>query len=466
MAKADNNQVMASLCSKIYAIMTAADDINAGAPKEEDVFYSFATPGVAISQGDLHFGDLAAKEEINASADFALLVNNIPNADKAWSQTGDKVWDIYSRALQEVDLPAAELSEKEKTMLEKAQNYLVATTTKKDPFTDEEKPSTGPSPAVKAYESYKQAYRSAWNKYDAARALANAPNAQPEDVRRFNTSGPMLRDDVVSAFNAWEAEGNKEYVEQARGIIANLTGRGPQARYGTLRGNLNMDRRANQRGDTYFPTFYFPDEALTGKYDDSWTNFYFDLQDLETHERNESTAWGTQASASWGLWHASGGAEYSSQSEDYQADTEGLSLRVELLQIPILRSWLDPSIFHSRAWKWSQESTPISDGGSPPHGFMPLFPTAMIVARKLHITQDMKSEHNKKFTTHLATQASGGWGPFSVKGHYSRDTHSADHDCTTTDSGIDVPGPQIIAFVCEKLPKSPNPDPGLNWTTT
>ena len=468
MSAADNNDVMASLCAKIYTMLTSPDEINPSAPKEQNVFYSFASPGIAIAESDLDFGDLATKAQVNASGAFAQLVNNVPNPDKAWNMTGTKIWDIYHNAITNIDLPDSELSDKEKKMLKKAQDYLVKTTKQVDPF-DEEKVNinTGPSGQVKAYSTYCSAYTNALATYNTGRIQANSPTATPEQIQQFNLNGPTLRQNVVMAYQSWEGEGYKGYVEEARGLIANLTGKGPAAMYNDLRANYDINKRSNIRGETYLGTWYYPEGVLTSKYNGSWTKFTFELADTSSYEHNSSTSWGGGGGASWGLWHASASAEYGSSQSELQADTKGIKLSVELIQVPILRPWLQTEVFKSSGWRWSKSSGfgPISNGKTPPGlaGLMPIFPTSMIVARNLVITQDMTSERNTAAMNSISTSASGGWGPFSVKGHYSHDDSTKTHNFTATNSGITVPGTQIIAFVCEALPLSPNPDPSLKW---
>lgn len=469
MAKADNNNVMSSLCAKIYEMLNAPDDINPGSTAEQNVFYTFATPGVAIAESDLNFGDLSTKEQVNASGAFALLVNNVPNPDKAWNLTDTKVWDIYQDAITNIDLPDSELSDKEKSMLQKAQDYLVTTTVQKDPFTGDEKKVTGPSGYVKAYTTYRSAYTNALASYNNARIQANLPNATPEQIQQFNLNGTTMRQNVVTAYESWEGEGYKGNVEEARGIVANLTGKGAAAMYNDLRANYEIDRRATVRGETYLGTWYFPEGVLGSKYDGSWTRFSFDLQDISTYQHNSSTSWGVSGGASWGLWHASASAEYGSSQSEYQADTKDMGLSVELIQVPLIRPWLHSEIFKSRGWKWTKSAGfgPISNGENPPKlaGMMPIFPTSMVIARNLMIKQDMTSEHNTAAMKSIETSASGGWGPFSIKGHYSHQDSTQTHDYTKTDSGITVPGAQIIAFACEKLPLCPNPDPKLPWVS-
>ncbi len=75
----------------------------------------------------------------------------------------------------------------------------------------------------------------------------------------------------------------------------------------------------------------------------------------------------------------------------------------------------------------------------------------------------MSNTKNQSSFSKIETSASIGWGPFSVSGNYSSSNSQATSNFTKSSTGITVPGSQIIGFVCEVLPLSPNPDPSLNW---
>jgi hypothetical protein len=85
----------------------------------------------------------------------------------------------------------------------------------------------------------------------------------------------------------------------------------------------------------------------------------------------------------------------------------------------------------------------------------------MILAKDVQVGINMTSEENKAFKSQVSSSASVGWGPFSVRGNYSRSDSSSSHEYTSSDSGIEIKGAQIIGFICDVLPLSPNPDPAL-----
>jgi hypothetical protein len=74
---------------------------------------------------------------------------------------------------------------------------------------------------------------------------------------------------------------------------------------------------------------------------------------------------------------------------------------------------------------------------------------------------NMTSTQNKSHRTEDHAGGSVGWGPFSLRGGYDRVSSTNQHDYKSTDSGITSDGMQIIAFVCNIVPKSPVWDPHL-----
>ena len=463
---ADAN-VMGSLTQKITQIMTAPDQVNSGATSNES-FIAFCAPGVPIAEADLNFGDMSTKAMISANAAFSQLVNNIPNSAGFWGPTSKKVWSIYGDAITNIELPSSTLPADDQAKLKAAQDFLVQTVTTTDPFTKQTKTVTQDSPPYAAYKLYQAAYIAALKTYNAAMIQANAPGASNAVVQDFALNGTAYKQQVASAYGAWVASGYKDYVEEAIGIIGNLAGQGPQAMYQQMRSDYTADGRADPvTGGTFYPTYVYPSDPLQDALAGSWLNYEFNLADVQTFQSNSQTNSGGGASASWGLWSGSASAQYSSGQSSYQCDAQGLSVQVQLLQVPLSRAWMRPEIFWSRGWRWSRQAGfgPVSDGNKPPQGLMPLYPTSVILAKNLKINLDMTNQKNSSSFSSVSTQASFGWGPFSISGNYSHSESSASSSYTHTDSGISVPGAQIIAFVCEVIPQSPNPDASLNWAT-
>ncbi|HMF93721.1 MAG TPA: hypothetical protein VKE96_05480 [Vicinamibacterales bacterium] len=463
---ATDANVMGSLTQKLTQLMTAPDNTGSGAtPLGGKSFIAFSSPGVAIAQGDLIFGDMTTKPQINANSAFSQVVNNIPNSAGFWGLTGKKVWDIYQEAITNVQLPIVALTPAQESQLKKAQDFLVQSVTKTDPFTGAQKTVVQDSVPYASYKQYQTAYIAALNTYNAMLIQANAPGASPEVVQTFARNGAAQKQLVISAYGDWTADGYKDYVEEAIGIISNLAGQGPQALYQSMKANFTADRLTDTLGQQFYPTYVYPSDPMNPALASSWLKYYFNLIDISTFQSDSSTNSGGGASASWGLWHGSASVQYGSGQSNYSCDTTGLDVSAELLQIPLTRAWIRPEVFWSRGWNWSPQSGfgPVSDGNTPPGGLMPLYPTAVILAKNLAVKLDMSNQKNSSAWSSISTQASFGWGPFSISGNYSHSQSSSQKSYTQSSSGISVPGPQIIAFICETIPKSPNPDPSLNW---
>jgi hypothetical protein len=135
--------------------------------------------------------------------------------------------------------------------------------------------------------------------------------------------------------------------------------------------------------------------------------------------------------------------------------------------IPLLRGWLDADVFESRSWDFDwqtvSKSEILSDGAIPPHGTMPMYPTAILLARNVKIKFNKTSEVNKSVMETMRASASVGWGPFSARGNYYRHWEQSTHDFVEDSAGITIPGMQVVGFVCRLLEKCPNPDQELNW---
>jgi len=244
-----------------------------------------------------------------------------------------------------------------------------------------------------------------------------------------------------------------------------LQNRGSNAVFADLRNRYNDYKRADPNGGEYRFTKYFPQKfwEVSGG---TWMTFSFNEKDVHTVDTKDVTNWGGGTSGGWGLWSWGASATRDTTNTTNESEIHTFDLSVELARIPIRRTWMDVGILSRRSWKFDNtvpESEYLSDGGTPPKGTMVSFPTAMIVARNLTLKIDNFSEKNSYSLEKISTSLKGGWGPFSLKGNYNRETERRTHDFTQTGSGIQCSGMQVIGFVCQLLPKSPNPDETLPW---
>ena len=464
-----DGDVMNGLLGKIYAIMTAPNNVVPNAVDRRDTssgqppFISFCSPGIAIDS--LDFGNLLTPQQVNDCSDFTDIVDTIPAVSGTWSRTVKKTWDIYQLAITDIQLPISNLLPDEEKMLQNAQKFLRNTVTVTDPITGAVKTRTYPSDAYLAYEKLFTAYGVALKAYNNSRITAIS-NPTPQNVADWTNNGPFYQSEVQNAYDMWGSLGYRDEVQEANGIISSLGGRGPYAMYDRLKSQFNLSAQLDFKRRTFYPTFASPPTILGPDFANSWTKFTFSHSEINQFATASSSSWGGGVGANFGLWSASASVQYSNSQTHNHCSTNGIDLSIEIIQVPISRGWWSPWVFSSRGWKGVNELSIngcISNGNSPLTGLMPVIPTSLILARNLRINMDMSTQDNKTALSSINSSMSGGWGPFSVRGNYSSSTASSSSDVTSDATGLSFANSQIIGFIGDVLPMSPNPDPNLNW---
>lgn len=458
----NDQSIMNGLMGKIYAIISSPDQASGKVIQADKPFVSFVKVGIPVSEADLNFASMSTMAEVNAHSAFSQLMNDIPRVSGLWKMSGHRIWDVYEKALTQIKLPNLELSAKEKEILKNIDKYLETEVENRDPFTGDVTKGIVPSRQVIAYNNCMGDYFARAKAYNALQIQAEEPGASPASVKEFNLNGPIARQEAIKALQAWEAEGNKGNVEEARSRKMILCGSGPATVYAQMKNDLTLARRESTLGN-YYSTYFFPLNLFGPRI--TWTKFRATNENLHTYASKDQSAWGGGVEAKYGLFSVSGSVDHKSGDTSYQGDYSKFGLTVELIQVPLLRTWFNPGIFKNRNWKWRTGNEMISSGGDKDvaSDLMPAYPTSFIMARNLRITMDTKNERNRKAISQLTTSASGGWGPFRVKGHYEQFSDKSNQDMKITDEGIESKGMQIIAFVCERVPKSPNPDSTIKF---
>lgn len=465
----DNQSAANGLFGKIYDIMSSADNVNSNpiartaSASGKKPFVSFCAPGFPLDNVD--FGDLTTKDQVNRCSFFSQFVNSVPAATGTWSVTAKKAWDVYDLALTEVRLPKASLSSDEEKILKKAEAFLREEVDVSDPFTGEKRKEVRATIPNQMYDRLYAAYAAAVRRMNNARISA-ITNPTPNNVADWTNNGPLYEKDVINAYSQWGTLGYRDYVTRANGIIANLTGRGSFALYDRLRAQFSGAEKKDMFNSSFWPTFAYPPNIISPQFDNAWTKFSFSSKEVSQFESRESTSWGGGVSASFGLWSVGASGSYAETKTYSRSNTSGFDLTVDLIQVPILRPWMSAWIFSSRGWKGTgplKADGSVASGDYPLAGFMPMLPTTMIVARKLRVNVNMESVENRSFHSETNTSASIGWGPFSLRGNYSKTVDNSSHDYKSDASGVSCDGAQIIGFICDIFPKSPNPDPSLDW---
>ena len=87
-----------------------------------------------------------------------------------------------------------------------------------------------------------------------------------------------------------------------------------------------------------------------------------------------------------------------------------------------------------------------------------MIPTEMILTRNLTVETTNFDLQNSTFAREAQANASAGFWIFQTKASYSTSTSNQyDHQWQSADTLVS-PQPRITAFICQLMPKEPNPD--------
>jgi hypothetical protein len=525
MADVVPSQLMNSIMGKLYDVLTNGDDT---VPSSEDNFFSWATPGIPVEPTEFDFlsqgltgvvkkeavaevapaGGAPAEggapalspaqlEQLRATdtaqlyqeaENLSRLVDFVPDVS---STTNDGLTrlsvmnnegglsDIYQYALRMSQVAQSELPAETKEKVERFRALLTTTVKKKNLLDDTETEVSEPSQLVRTYNEKLAAYEDAVLQYNARRidALSAADAAA---VHYWSMNAAILRNRVKAAMSDWVSAGYKNDYEQISAFIDQVMQRDMSLLKQEYRETLERARLTGlASGSDFFYTSLVPGNfAKAG----GWTQFKFTQSsfDSQTNTSYATKSWKAEASGKFmGIFGGSGGGGSSSRTDEFHSTfkSDQFSLTFEVAQVPIVRPWFKEAFLLSRSWRFDPgdpeaKNEVISDGGTPPKGKMPAYPTAIIFIRNLVLDFGQSSGFNDFVAQQTSSQAGAGgsvsWGPFSLGGSYNRQTASgsteAKQHVETSSQGIAVNGMQVAGFKCHILPKSPDPLPDIeHW---
>ena len=471
-------QLMQATLAKLNEILTGGDEF---APASKNNFVSWVTPGIPFGNADFDFlekGFNAAdatemRKLIMQAADFAMFADLVPDPTAVYqadqSQTIDRnsqerLSRIYGNILKFAKVTNLEPSEEEKKKLEKFKGLLYTTKKEKNLVTDEETERTVDSPVSLAYTEKEQAYSDALLTYNLKRINA-ASGDDKQAVLDFSVNQPIYRNKVKSAMNAWTGSGYKNEVEAMHAYIAQVTGRSMASWFAELRDAYDRARFTESMIDfDFYPVRVFP----ANFFKQEWMKYSFHENEVTSHSSKTTNAWNAGGGLNFGLWSAGASASGSSERTNMTMETSKFEMSFDLTQVKIMRPWLGTELFTCRGWKldpgtWTFGSTVLSDGGNPPNGSFIAYSTHAIFARNLNIKFDKAAWQASTFKSKLDTEANVGWGPFRVKGGYSKGKETSDFHHKDTGEGVSCSGMQLLGFINRLVGVCPNPDPNAKF---
>ncbi len=453
MTPEQETKVLAQLYDRLYDAVTYAPPGKEAAWHKDTTFIQMGK-NLVLNPDD--FDDMMSpvnpEGDLGSAAAFAMFCDAQPTTGALWSDSGKTTSAAY-RLIVEGANTAHKVNEEQKKIYDDAFDYLNTEVTTED-FRHNKKTVTVPSSPVIDYEAAQAAYITAVGGYRAARNGYDL--SDKADQRAWNAVQPGLQLNVDQAWNKW-TRAYKEDVELAQQALASTVN-------DALTAVIEQSQRlvgpqyslASPDGlNTFLPTYAIPSNWASP--DCQPSKLHFDSSNLSQEESKEASSYSVSAGGSYGLWSASGGASGSSEDEHTHMESDSFVLDAELIFVQIKRPWLNPLLFEMRDWFMSGVAAHgVSNGASEDlRGLMPLLPTGFVVARNVTIQANFGSEDMKFHSEQTQTQASGGWGPFSVSGSYSHS--SSDRKFTSSLSGgkLSFEGLQVIAWISSIIPASP-----------
>ena len=384
--------------------------------------------------------------------------------------------EIYERVLRmsqvmKQDLPADVLKK-----IDKFRGLLQVKVKKTNLLDDSVTEVIEPSPLVKVYNEKLAAYEAAALEYNTHRIDALTAD-NPRAVHDWAINANIYRNRVKSAMADWISNGFKNDYEQIAAYIDQVMARDMTLLKAQYKDDLEKTRITGlASGADFFFTSLAPGSfARSG----GWSGFGFASSDFRSNSGSSfsTSRWSASGGGGFlGIFGGRGGASGSQSRSEYHSSfsSERFGLSFEICQVPIIKPWFKSSFINSKTWRFDQndpqaKSEFLSDGGAPPKGLLPAYPTSMIFIRKLSLTLGKSDGFSRFVDEQKSNSASGGgfmsFGPFFLGGSAS---HSSASGMTQRDWGyhwdgqtLTVPGMQCVGFKCHIIPKSPNPLPTI-----
>ncbi|NES85584.1 MAG: hypothetical protein F6K10_31565, partial [Moorea sp. SIO2B7] len=259
--------------------------------------------------------------------------------------------------------------------------------------------------------------------------------------RTANNAGKFYQRRVETARKKWITKGYKNQVDKALAFIEQIGKRNPQLLWEKWIEKFEISKLTDLENKDFYWTYFYPPSFDKLGAQEYWQQLSLDFRELETSDFGKTVATEELCSSD------------ESPTDPLKVNLLISQLTVELIQVQVVRPWMSSSIFDSRFWQWSDQREPLSDGDESPKGSLPAYVTSLVVARNLNI-ELVDSEQNAAVMQDIEAGKPVYWGPFSLKNAILSGSNLIQFD-----------GMQIVAFVCQKLPKSPNPNPTLTWPT-
>lgn len=373
---------------------------------------------------------------------LSTLFNVVPQFNFVFSSAAATVSQTYESVLNGKETPIVSLTKEQKEKLQENVTF----------YAEHEE----------EYREYMYKYLDAMDAYDAAYATQINGGAQ---VPR------SLKLKLKDANNQWIAH-HKEGVESAVAVIAQYEAFEPAAFWKKMADQYKDGTKQTSDGSDFQVVNLSPPYKSWFE-SAGWTKFTFDQKDMDNQQKSDVIGVAGELSGNFGMFKISGGGDYHKDEHYTEVNETSLNFTCELMRVSLDRSWMNPLIYSCRAWRWTPAMTgvEISSGADlkehkAPSGVMTVIPTTVILSRKMKVKGSFTATVVKEMNQEINANASVGFGPFAISGKFNMEHHEGSVKGSIASNEILADDVQIVALICEILPKCPNPDNTLLWPSS
>jgi hypothetical protein len=223
-----------------------------------DTFLSFpALTPIPYSSDEMNFTNPATPQQLHAFADFSTWTNSLPQGTLFQPSQSDMLWDVYQDVLNspQVEIAQGSLTAAQTAALQAAQAVL-STQGPNGVLVD--------TPALVAYQQYQQAYFVANQDYNNQEITASA-SADPKVQTAWQNGGQTAAQAAVTAAESdWETKGFKAQVEEAQATVHTLGSQSPHVKWESWQAlcNPDTDFLTDPTDGQFGPTVFAPCDVI------------------------------------------------------------------------------------------------------------------------------------------------------------------------------------------------------------
>ena len=318
------------------------------------------------------------------------------------------------------------------------------------------------TPHYQAYMNFEDEHKS---KVKARNKAYSAAFTDPMKLQQWPQDGVPYQDDVDEAWNRWMGLGFKEEIEKAINTLA-AQGTDPAIALIARAKKKFQNSLFEFSGYGEIPyTMMSPRTWYDADNDDGWNEYSSTDLHSEGQYSASQTAYGGGGGFNVGLWSGGASFEHSDSSAGGSGEMKNVRIKFNYAIVDIDRPWLDTSLLNLNNWflvgdyKKNSISTGSMAQQKPADGteptFLPSIVTSLILIKDVHISwDDWKSQWQSHTQSNSASASVGVWC-FTANANYSHATQSREFSCDDSGEELVIPGIQIIGYVSQIMPASP-----------